>query len=61
MKGMPDPLFPNEEQVRKHLRMGELTPPMEKALMDLAAGKLIQPVLIMRLGCGNARVADRGR
>jgi ornithine cyclodeaminase/alanine dehydrogenase-like protein (mu-crystallin family) len=38
------PLFLNEEQVRKHLRMAELIPAMEKALMDFSAGKVNQPV-----------------
>jgi thiomorpholine-carboxylate dehydrogenase len=34
----------NEEQVRKHLRMEELIPAMEKALIDFSAGKVTQPV-----------------
>jgi len=38
------PLFLNEEEVRKHLRMAELTPAMERALMDFSAGKVTQPV-----------------
>lgn len=38
------PLFLNEEQVRKHLRMNELIPAMEKALIDFSAGKVTQPV-----------------
>ena len=38
------PLFLNEEEVRKHLRMAELIPAMEKALMDFSAGKVTQPV-----------------
>src|SRR6266508_2074672 len=38
------PLFLNEEQVRKHLRMGDLIPAMEKALIDFSAGKATQPV-----------------
>jgi thiomorpholine-carboxylate dehydrogenase len=38
------PVFLNEEQVRKHLRMAELIPAMEKALMDFSAGKVTQPV-----------------
>jgi ornithine cyclodeaminase/alanine dehydrogenase-like protein (mu-crystallin family) len=38
------PLFLNEEQVRRHLRMADLIPAMEKALIDFAAGKVIQPV-----------------
>src|SRR5438132_3840348 len=37
-------LFLNEEQVRKHLRMEELIPAMEKALMDFSAGNVTQPV-----------------
>ena len=38
------PLFLNEEQVREHLRMTELIPAMEKALIDFSAGRVIQPV-----------------
>jgi thiomorpholine-carboxylate dehydrogenase len=38
------PLFLNEEQVREHLRMAELIPTMEKALIDFSAGKVTQPV-----------------
>ena len=38
------PLFLNEEQVRKHLRMSELIPAMEKALIDFSAGRVTQPV-----------------
>ena len=38
------PLFLNEEQVRKHLRMEQLIPAMEKALIDFSAGKVTQPV-----------------
>ena len=38
------PLFLNEEQVRQHLRMEELIPAMEKALIDFSAGKVTQPV-----------------
>src|SRR5437588_8632916 len=37
-------LFLDEEQVRKHLRMADLIPAMEKALMDFSAGKVKQPV-----------------
>ncbi|MDP9186870.1 MAG: ornithine cyclodeaminase family protein [Verrucomicrobiota bacterium] len=37
-------LFLDEEQVRKHLRMKELIPAMEKALIDFSAGKVVQPV-----------------
>src|SRR5712692_9122356 len=39
-----EPLYLNEEQVRKHLRMKELIPAMEKALIDFSAGKVTQPV-----------------
>jgi ornithine cyclodeaminase/alanine dehydrogenase-like protein (mu-crystallin family) len=38
------PLFLNEERVRKHLRLADLIPAMEKALIDLSAGKVTQPV-----------------
>lgn len=38
------PLFLDEEQVRKHLRMKNLIPAMEKALIDFSAGKVTQPV-----------------
>jgi len=38
------PLFINEEQVRQHLRMADLIPAMEKALIDFSAGKVTQPV-----------------
>jgi ornithine cyclodeaminase/alanine dehydrogenase-like protein (mu-crystallin family) len=38
------PLLLNEEQVREHLRMTELIPAMEKALIDFSAGKVAQPV-----------------
>ena len=44
MNGMRAPLFLEEEQVRKHLRMEELIPAMEKALIDFSAGKVTQPV-----------------
>jgi ornithine cyclodeaminase/alanine dehydrogenase-like protein (mu-crystallin family) len=37
-------LFLDEEQVRKHLRMEELIPAMEKALIDFSAGNVMQPV-----------------
>ena len=37
-------LFLNEEQVRKYLRMEELIPAMEKALIEFSAGKVTQPV-----------------
>jgi len=38
------PLFLNEEQVREHLRMTELIPAMEKALIDFSASSVTQPV-----------------
>jgi len=38
------PLFLNEGQVREHLRMNELIPAMEKALIDFSAGRVTQPV-----------------
>jgi Predicted ornithine cyclodeaminase, mu-crystallin homolog len=44
MNGMRAPLFLEEEQVRKHLRMEELTQAMEQALIDFSAGKVTQPV-----------------
>src|SRR6202165_1582583 len=37
-------LYLDEEQVRKHLRMEDLIPAMEKALIDFSAGKVTQPV-----------------
>jgi ornithine cyclodeaminase/alanine dehydrogenase-like protein (mu-crystallin family) len=37
-------LLLDEEQVRKHLRMADLIPAMEKALVDFSTGKVIQPV-----------------
>jgi len=37
-------LLLDEEQVRKHLRMADLIPAMEKALIDFSAGKVTQPV-----------------
>ena len=37
-------LFLNEEQVREHLRMIDLIPTMEKALIDFSAGRVTQPV-----------------
>jgi ornithine cyclodeaminase/alanine dehydrogenase-like protein (mu-crystallin family) len=37
-------LFLDEAQVRKHLRMEELIPAMERALIDFSAGKVTQPV-----------------
>jgi len=41
---MNAPLFLDEEQVRKRLRMADLIPAMEKALSDFSGGKVIQPV-----------------
>src|SRR6267143_5495924 len=38
------PLFLDEAQVRWHLRMADLIPAMEKALIDFSAGKMTQPV-----------------
>src|SRR3979409_2507937 len=38
------PLFLDEAQVRRHLRMADLIPAMEKALSDFSAGKVTQPV-----------------
>jgi ornithine cyclodeaminase/alanine dehydrogenase-like protein (mu-crystallin family) len=39
-----NPLYLNEEHVRKHLRMADLIPAMEKALIEFSAGKVTQPV-----------------
>jgi thiomorpholine-carboxylate dehydrogenase len=38
------PLFLDEQQVRRHLRMADLVPAMEKALIDFSAGRVTQPV-----------------
>jgi ornithine cyclodeaminase/alanine dehydrogenase-like protein (mu-crystallin family) len=38
------PIFLNEQQVRHHLRMSDLIPAMEKALIVFSAGKVTQPV-----------------
>src|SRR5207249_4541613 len=38
------PLFLNEEQVRQHLRMADLIPAMEKALINFSARRVTQPV-----------------
>lgn len=38
------PLFLNEDQVRQHLRMADLIPAMEKALIVFSSGKVTQPV-----------------
>ena len=39
-----EPLHLNEEQIRQHLRMEELIPAMEKALIDFSSAKVTQPV-----------------
>src|SRR5438874_411790 len=44
MNAMRTPLFLDEEQVRNHLRMADLIPAMEKALIDFSGGKVTQPV-----------------
>ena len=44
MNAMFTPLYLDEEQVRQHLRMEDLIPAMEKALIDFSAGKVTQPV-----------------
>jgi ornithine cyclodeaminase/alanine dehydrogenase-like protein (mu-crystallin family) len=41
---MNAPIFLNEEQVRTHLRMSDLIPAMEKALIDFSTGNVTQPV-----------------
>jgi ornithine cyclodeaminase/alanine dehydrogenase-like protein (mu-crystallin family) len=38
------PLFLDEKQVRQHLRMEDLIPAMQKALINFSAGKVTQPV-----------------
>src|SRR5216110_381473 len=38
------PLFLDEEQVRKHLRIADLISAMEKALIAFSSGKVTQPV-----------------
>src|ERR1044071_8805034 len=38
------PDFLDEEEVRQHLRMEELIPAMEKALIDFSGGRVTQPV-----------------
>jgi thiomorpholine-carboxylate dehydrogenase len=38
------PIFLDEQQVRQHLRMADLIPAMEKALIVFSAGKVTQPV-----------------
>ena len=37
-------IYLDEEQVRPHLRMAELIPAMEKALIDFSSGRVTQPV-----------------
>jgi len=37
----------DEEAVRRHLRMGDLIPAIARALADLSAGKVVQPVRLM--------------
>jgi ornithine cyclodeaminase/alanine dehydrogenase-like protein (mu-crystallin family) len=39
-----EPIYLDEEQVQQHLRMEELIPTMEKALIDFSTGKVTQPV-----------------
>jgi thiomorpholine-carboxylate dehydrogenase len=39
-----EPSHLDEEQVRQHLRMEDLIPAMEKALIEFSAGKVTQPV-----------------
>src|SRR2546428_2928041 len=39
-----NPLYLNEEQVKKHLRMADLIPAMKKALIEFSVGKVTQPV-----------------
>ena len=41
---MNAPIFLDEDQVRKHLRMADLIPAMEKALIEFSAGRVKQPV-----------------
>ena len=38
------PIFLNEQQVGQHLRMADLIPVMETALIDFSAGRVTQPV-----------------
>jgi len=38
------PLFLDEHKVRQHLRMSDLIPTMEKALIEFSTGKVVQPV-----------------
>jgi thiomorpholine-carboxylate dehydrogenase len=37
-------LYLDEDQVRAHLRMADLIPAMEKALVDFSAGRCVQPI-----------------
>jgi ornithine cyclodeaminase/alanine dehydrogenase-like protein (mu-crystallin family) len=39
-----EPIFLNEQQVRQHLRVADLIPAMELALIDFSAGRVTQPV-----------------
>ena len=41
---MKAPLFLDEKAVRQHLRMADLIPAMERALIDFSSGKVTQPV-----------------
>ena len=41
---MKAPIFLDENQVRQHLRMADLIPAMEKALIDFSAGRVTQLV-----------------
>jgi len=41
---MKAPIFLDEKEVRQRLRMADLIPAMEKALIDFSAGKVTQPV-----------------
>jgi ornithine cyclodeaminase/alanine dehydrogenase-like protein (mu-crystallin family) len=41
---LDQPLFLDEKHVRQHLRIEDLIPAMEKALIDFSAGKVTQPV-----------------
>jgi len=38
------PVFLDEHKVRQHLRMPDLIPTMEKALIEFSGGKVVQPV-----------------
>ena len=50
-------IFLDELAVRRHLRMADLLPAMERALIHFSAGKGVQPA---RSGIG-VRACDRGR